>query len=78
MTKLIRLLGHDAVIAHDGPEAIALATDCRPEQVLLDIGLPGWTATRLPPRSSGLSRLVGGIPTHRRTPCNIPGGLSVL
>jgi hypothetical protein len=50
MTKLIQLLGHDAAIAHDGHEAIVLATDCRPEQVLLDVGLPGMDGERSPPR----------------------------
>ncbi|QDV35456.1 PAS domain S-box protein [Tautonia plasticadhaerens] len=36
-----KLAGHDVRIAHDGPEAIALAAGFTPEVVLLDIGLPG-------------------------------------
>ena len=39
--RLLRLLGHDIRIAHDGPSAIELARSHRPEIVLLDIGLPG-------------------------------------
>jgi CheY-like chemotaxis protein len=62
MTQLIRLLGHDAVIAHDGPEAIALATDCRPDQVLLDIGLPGMDGDQV---ASPIQRTVAA---RRRNP----------
>jgi PAS domain S-box-containing protein len=38
---LLRLLGHDVVLAHDGPAALAAAGVARPDLVLLDIGLPG-------------------------------------
>jgi CheY-like chemotaxis protein len=41
MARLLKLLGHDIVTAHSGPEAIAAAREQRPEFVLLDIGLPG-------------------------------------
>jgi CheY-like chemotaxis protein len=39
--RLLKLLGHDAQTAHDGPEAIEVARAYRPDVVLLDIGLPG-------------------------------------
>ena len=41
MARLLTLLGHDVKTAHDGPTAIELAREYRPDVVLLDIGLPG-------------------------------------
>jgi PAS domain S-box-containing protein len=41
LAALVELLGHDAVIAHDGEEALRLATARAPDVILLDIGLPG-------------------------------------
>jgi CheY-like chemotaxis protein len=38
---LTRLYGQEVRVAHDGPEALAVAEDFGPEVVLLDIGLPG-------------------------------------
>ncbi len=40
LSMLLRLQGHDSSTAHDGPRAIELAEQIRPELVLLDIGLP--------------------------------------
>ena len=37
----MELLGNEVQLAHDGPSAIALAKEYKPEMVLLDIGLPG-------------------------------------
>jgi CheY-like chemotaxis protein len=41
LSRLLKLLGHDVRVAHDGHEAIRQAREHRPETVLLDIGLPG-------------------------------------
>jgi PAS domain S-box-containing protein len=41
MARLLKLLGHEVRVAHDGPGAIEAALEFRPEFVLLDIGLPG-------------------------------------
>ncbi|MDB5034681.1 MAG: hypothetical protein JWQ98_1922 [Chlorobi bacterium] len=35
--------GYDVRVAHDGPTALTIAEDYRPEVVLLDIGLPGMS-----------------------------------
>jgi signal transduction histidine kinase len=41
LAKLLRLEGHEVLVARDGPEALALAASEHPAVVLLDIGLPG-------------------------------------
>ena len=41
MVRLLTLLGNEAIAAHDGREAVAVAPAFRPDFVLLDIGLPG-------------------------------------
>lgn len=40
MTLLLQMNGHNAQMAHDGPEALALAATMKPDVVLMDIGLP--------------------------------------
>jgi PAS domain S-box-containing protein len=41
MAMMLRAMGHEAAIAHDGPGAIETSTKFEPNLVLLDIGLPG-------------------------------------
>ncbi len=41
LAMLLRLQGHEVRVAHDGPTALQMATDYRPEMVFLDIGMPG-------------------------------------
>jgi len=41
LAMLLRRLGHQVEVSHDGAAAVELATAFRPEFVLLDIGLPG-------------------------------------
>jgi PAS domain S-box-containing protein len=41
MERLLKLIGHETAIAHDGNAALDLARKFRPEFILLDIGLPG-------------------------------------
>jgi PAS domain S-box-containing protein len=41
LEMLLRIDGHETLVAHDGPEAIAATERFRPDVVLLDIGLPG-------------------------------------
>ena len=46
---LLRLLGNDVHAAHDGVEAVEMATGLKPDLILLDIGLPkmnGYEACR--------------------------------
>jgi len=49
LAVLLRLLGHEVEIAHDGLEAIGAAERSRPDVILLDIGMPeldGYAACR--------------------------------
>jgi len=49
MATMLRLLGNEVRIAHDGVEAIELAEPFRPQVVLMDVGMPrlnGYDATR--------------------------------
>jgi CheY-like chemotaxis protein len=41
LSLLLRLHGHDVHLARTGPTALEMASICRPDVVLLDIGLPG-------------------------------------
>jgi CheY-like chemotaxis protein len=43
LADLLRMLGHDVQVAHDGPGGLALALAAKPDVVLLDIGLPGMS-----------------------------------
>jgi len=39
----VESLGHEALLAHDGPQALETALRTRPDVVLLDIALPGMS-----------------------------------
>jgi len=41
LRQMVRKLGHDAVIAHDGEEALQLARSELPELILMDVVMPG-------------------------------------
>jgi signal transduction histidine kinase/CheY-like chemotaxis protein/PAS domain-containing protein len=40
LSELLRMLGNDVAVAHDGPEALDLAPCFAPQVAILDIGLP--------------------------------------
>ena len=46
LAMLLRLFGNDVRTVQDGRLALEVAATYRPDVVLLDIGLPGWTAWR--------------------------------
>jgi PAS domain S-box-containing protein len=41
LAELLRMVGHDVLLAHDGAQALEVAAANHPDTVLLDIGLPG-------------------------------------
>ena len=49
LALLLKLKGHDVSLARDGLEAVDIASEFRPEVILMDIGMPhlnGYDATR--------------------------------
>ena len=40
LSEMLRGIGHDVVVAHDGPRALAVAGEFHPDVAILDIGLP--------------------------------------
>ena len=50
LAMLLQACGHDVRIAHDGPTALNVALDYRPDVVLSDIGLPGLDGYELAKR----------------------------
>jgi CheY-like chemotaxis protein len=51
--RLLRLLGHEVAVAHDGPAALDAFAAARPEVVFLDIGLPGMDGYEVSRRLRG-------------------------
>ncbi len=41
LAALLEVMGHEARTAHDGPHALSIAAEYRPDAIFLDIGLPG-------------------------------------
>jgi CheY-like chemotaxis protein len=49
LAHVLRLLGNEVRVAHDGIEAVKAAEECRPEFILMDVGMPrlnGYDAAR--------------------------------
>jgi signal transduction histidine kinase len=53
----LRTLGHDVLVAHDGPTALAAVAEYRPQVALLDLGLPVMDGFELAERLRGESGL---------------------
>jgi two-component system CheB/CheR fusion protein len=47
LLRLLRLVGYHAVVAPDGPSALATAAETRPRVAVVDIGLPGMDGYEL-------------------------------
>ena len=61
MEVLLQIWGHEVRTAQDGPAALAVAAEYRPDIVLLDIGLPGMSGYEVAQRLReipGLARMV--------------------
>jgi CheY-like chemotaxis protein len=68
MRMLLKLIGHDAHAAFDGPSAVEAAISLRPEVVLLDLTLPGkggrQVALELRAHPATADALIVGISGH--------------
>ena len=68
--EMLRMYGHEALTAADGPAALATAASERPDVVLLDLGLPGMhgfeVAETLRARSTGEAPLVIAVSGYNR------------
>ena len=47
LAEALRMLGHEADVAYDGPSALAKLESSRPDVVLCDIGLPGMSGYKV-------------------------------
>jgi PAS domain S-box-containing protein len=61
MAILLEIWGHEVRTTYDGPAALALAAEYRPDVVLLDIGLPGMSGYEVAKRLRELPDLAGAI-----------------
>jgi hypothetical protein len=46
LVRLLEVVGHHAFFVHDGRAALAMLDRVRPDMILLDVMMPGWTASR--------------------------------
>ncbi|MGN6547095.1 MAG: PAS domain S-box protein [Aureliella sp.] len=61
LSILLRMQGHDVRVAHDGPSALKIAKEFRPDLIFLDIGMPGMDGHEVAYRvrtTPGLERTV--------------------
>lgn len=61
LSMLLRLQGHDVRIAHDGPTALEIARQSRPDVIFLDLGMPGmdgYEVARRLRQQPGLEKVV--------------------
>lgn len=59
LVTLLQLDGHTARQAHDGPAALRVAAELRPEVAFLDIGMPGMDGYELARRLRAMPELAG-------------------
>ena len=61
MEVLLQLWGHEVRTAQDGPAALTVAAEYRPDVVLLDIGLPGMSGYEVAQRLREIPGLAGTV-----------------
>lgn len=61
LREALKELGHEVMVATDGPSALELVEDFKPEVALLDIGLPGMDGYELARRLRRLPGMPAGL-----------------
>jgi CheY-like chemotaxis protein len=56
LNLLLRSLGHETCVVHDGVKALKMAVEFRPDVVLLDIGMPGLDGYEVARRLNSLKK----------------------
>jgi CheY-like chemotaxis protein len=59
LAALLEMMGHEVRTAHDGPDAILVATSYAPDAIFLDIGLPGMNGYDVARRLRDMPGLAG-------------------
>ena len=60
---IVQSIGHEVRLAHDGPAAIAMAREYKPEVIFLDIGMPGMNGYQVAQRLRADAGLAQGDAT---------------
>ena len=61
LALLLKAMGHESAVSHDGPTAIELARTFRPTLVLLDIGLPVMNGYKVAEQLRAIPALRGAV-----------------
>lgn len=61
LAMLLELQGNEVTVAYDGEEALEAAAACRPEMVLLDVGLPGMNGYEVAQRMREIPGARGAV-----------------
>jgi signal transduction histidine kinase len=57
LAKLLKILGHEVAVTHDGPAALEKVRSFKPEVALMDIGLPGMNGYEVARRLRAIPEL---------------------
>ena len=58
---MLKMMGHELMVTHDGPDAIRMAQVFHPTLTLLDIGLPGMNGYLLAEQLRNIPELEGMV-----------------
>jgi len=61
LKRIIEKMGHDAVVARDGDEAVSMANSSHLDLVLCDLGLPGMSGIEVARQIAPLGLKVVGV-----------------
>jgi CheY-like chemotaxis protein len=77
ISRLLEVAGYQCMTARTGEEGLEMVSECRPDAVLLDIGLPGIQGTEVLKRLRA-SEFNGDLPIIAVTSSAMPGDREYL